>query len=200
MSPNDKPQFLALLQTIAEYFNQPLEEDVAFLYWHTLKDLPWEMVKQAFIAHLQNPTSGKWMPKAADILNQLQNENLQQGRVAWEKVEQAICHIGRYDDVAFDDPIIHIVIKRMGGWIKLCGSLRDELPIYRKRFEQLYQQVADQNLNSNEYPRFLAGLMSSSGTTPVLIGDQSKAKAIAKGDFKAGTAACQNLKLVQQDI
>lgn len=172
MRPNDKPQFFALLTSIAEYYRQPVHDDVSALYWHVLKDLPMEALKQAFISHLQDPTSGKWMPKAADILKQLQGKVSQRARLAWEKVEAAISRIGRYNDVAFDDPIIHVALKKMGGWSRLCDSLRDELPIYRKQFEQLYLEAHQDNLSPNDYPRYLPGELSKSGANPVLIGDQ----------------------------
>ena len=196
MDQNDKPPFLALLMTIAEYFRQPLGNDVSFLYWHTLKSLPWEAVKQAFVTHLQDPNAGRWMPKAADILKQLQGDVGRQAGVAWEKVEGAISRVGRYNDVAFDDPIIHMAIKSMGGWVKLCASLCDKLPIYRKHFEALYEQAAGSNLSDGEYPCYLAGVMSGSGAAPVLVGKQKQAQDVAKGVYKAREQARQKLKLV----
>ena len=47
--------------------------------------------------------------------------------------------MGHYDSVIFSDPLIHVVIKDMGGWIFLCQQSERELIFLQKEFERRYQ-------------------------------------------------------------
>jgi hypothetical protein len=35
--------------------------------------------------------------------------------------------VGAYQSVVFDDPLIHLVLEDLGGWIKICSTLIKDL-------------------------------------------------------------------------
>ena len=61
---------------------------------------------------------------------------------AWDKVEEALQRAGSYQRVAFDDPIIHLIISDMGGWIYWCRQTRQEISKKWPSFKRRYQHYA----------------------------------------------------------
>ncbi|MBR8748713.1 hypothetical protein IX317_000372 [Fusobacterium sp. DD29] len=51
---------------------------------------------------------------------------------AKKKIKDAIGLVGVYNSVAFDDPVIHLVIRDIGGWITLCKMDYEELESFLK--------------------------------------------------------------------
>jgi hypothetical protein len=110
---------------------------------------------------------------------------------AWSKVESAIRHIGSYNSIAFDDPLIHWVILDMGGWVKLCACSAKEMPFCANEFMKRYQACREGK--SSQHPKYLVGVIEhsnrSAGYTitgaqePVLMGNPSLALAV----FATGT-------------
>lgn len=79
------------------------------------------------------------MPKPADIIRHIDGDSENNAYKAWSKVESAIQHIGSYETIIFDDPIIHCVIVDMGGWTKLCSTLSKEMPFKTGEFVKRYR-------------------------------------------------------------
>lgn len=92
---------------------------------------------------------------------------------AKNKLERAIDSIGTYKTVAFDDPIIHLIIRDLGGWVKLGKMNRDD---YEKmlifEFPKLYKGYATRK--NADIPIILEGLAEDK--TINYIGDKEKAK------------------------
>ena len=112
-------EFTATLIKIGELYGKAISEILTDLYWQSLKGFEWQDVKQAFEAHIHNPDNGQYFPKPADLVRFIEGSGETKALQAWAKVEKAVTHVGAYQSIIFDDPLIHAVLEDLGGWIKL---------------------------------------------------------------------------------
>lgn len=181
MQQRDFDEFCEMLDLIAEQYGKTLSDGAKALYWQGLHDFDLSALKQAASRHLRNPDTGQFMPKIADFVRMLQGSTQDAALVAWAKVDQAVRRIGAYQDVVFDDPIIHRVIQDMGGWIGLGTKNEDEWPFVAKEFENRYRGFK-QRSEIPDYPGRLIGITNAHNEqkgfktdSPILIGNETKA-------------------------
>lgn len=187
MTHSDKPEFAALMAALGDYYARDISDAVIGMYWQGLQHYDLAAVRQALNRHMQNPDSGQFMPKIADIARMLGGTTQDAALVAWAKVDQAVRRVGNYADVVFDDPLIHRVLHDMGGWIALSTKTEDEWPFIAKEFENRFRGFRMRN-EKPEYPPVLIGIAGAHNRkenhalqAPILIGDQAKAKAVMAG-------------------
>jgi len=135
----DKQRFVKAITALHEYYGKDISSAVMELYWIGLCQHTNEELESAVMRHIANPDTGQWMPKVADLVKMMEGTTQDSAWQAWTKVERGISSAGTYRSVAFDDPIIHLVIDDMGGWIELCQTQAKEIPFIQKRFEQIYR-------------------------------------------------------------
>lgn len=185
---DERRKFASLLTALSDYYNTTLSKAVAGIYWEGLRQYDYEAIEKACWAHTQLPDeAGRWMPRNADIIKMIGGSTLDQAALAWSKVDQAIRTRGTWDDVAFDDAIIHRVIADMGGWVVL-GSKDDEAwPFVAKEFQTRYRSFRMRG-ETPDYPHRLTGMANAANAAngrpllpPILLGDLEKAKAVLKG-------------------
>jgi hypothetical protein len=91
---------------------------------------------------------------------------------ARNKILKAISSVGTYTTVAFDDPIIHLIIRDFGGWIKLGMKDMEELEnLLKWEFPKLYKAYAGRK--NSDIPLMLEG--RSDDKTVKYIGDKERA-------------------------
>lgn len=182
MHDTDKPRFADLLSDVMAYYGKDATDFMLSIFWDSLKRFDIEDVSRAFTVHAQNPDSGQFAPKVADIMRMIEGSTQTQGMLAWSKVQKAIRSVGKMRSVAFDDPLIHAVIYDMGGWYALCSCNDEDLPFKARDFEKRYQGYR----SSRELPEFQAYLVGGHEAdnrlngyaykpAPVLIGNPEKA-------------------------
>ncbi len=182
----DFDRFLTVLTGVSDYYGKPLSEGVQQLYWQGLAQYDIEAVEKALWDHTQNPDNGQFMPKISDLVRAMQGRTQDQAAVAWSKVDKAIRHVGTYQDVVFDDPIIHRVITDMGGWIWFGQQIEDEWPFVAKNFENRYRGYKLQGVVPDYYP-VLTGLANAQnqtngykGNPPMMIGNAKEAERVMR--------------------
>ncbi len=187
MRHEDKPQFAAMMNALAEYYSREISEGLIGMYWQGLEHYDLSAVREAMNRHMQNPDSGQFMPKIADISKMLGGSTQDAALRAWAKVDQAVRRVGTYADVAFDDPIIHRVLHDMGGWIALGTRNEDDWPFVAKEFENRYRGYRIQG-GAREYPPVMIGIAGAHNRKgghetqpPMLIGDADTARAVMAG-------------------
>jgi hypothetical protein len=115
--------------------------------------------------------------------------------------------VGTYQDVVFDDPIIHRVIEDMGGWISFGNKREDEWPFVQNHFENRYRGFVMRE-EIPEYQARLIGIANAQNAQngfpqnlPVLIGNREKAEAILNDGSNHVSlefqSAASNLKYLQ---
>lgn len=163
MQPNDRKNFVTLITGIADYYSKELSITSIGLYWEGLKQYDYPAIERALWQHTQNPDSGQFMPKIADVTKVLQGRTEDQAQLAWSKVDGAVRRIGVWADVAFDDPIIHRVLHDMGGWVRINSFEDENWPFVAKEFITRYRgfRISGQ---IPDYPKYLLGTASTHNT------------------------------------
>lgn len=183
-----KRKFAGLITALSDYYKSEISKAVLGIYWNGLNQYSYEAIEKACWAHTQlADEAGRWMPRNADIIKMIEGGTQDRGMLAWSKVDTAIRTRGTWDDVVFDDQVIHRVLADMGGWV-LVGSKDDkEWPFVGKEFQQRYRAYAQRG-GAPEYPAQLTGIANAQNQStgrpllpPILLGDPEKAKQVLKG-------------------
>ncbi len=183
MQNHDLIKFTAMLIGIGELYGRAISEMLTDIYWQSLKCFELQDVKRAFEAHINNPDGGQYFPKPADLVRFIEGSGETKALQAWAKVEKAITHVGAYQSIVFDDPLIHAVLDDMGGWIKLCATLAKEISFRANEFQKRYMIFVDKP--PERYPKYCCGFIeavNSKNGYPikprVFVGDLKKAKQV----------------------
>lgn len=175
-------EFVAFLTDVMSYYRSPATEFLLDVWWQACKGFDFGHVKRALRAHVADPQHGQFPPKVADVIRQLAGTAEDQGVAAWAKVHDAMARVGAYQDVVFDNPLVHAVIHDMGGWPRLCRTEVADLSYSQHRFLETYRSLAQRGL-SGGYPRVLPGERSPDADfvqrglpvpAPVLVGDPAQ--------------------------
>lgn len=183
-----KKRFATLLTHMADYYKSELSRSMLSIYWAGLRQYSYEAIEKACWAHTQLPDeAGRWMPRNSDIIKMMEGSTADQGALAWSRVDSAIRTRGTWDDVVFDDAVIHRVIADMGGWVLLGTKDDKEWPFVAKEFQQRYRSFRQRD-QIPEHPKRLTGIGNAVNVAnnmpllpPILIGDKEKAKAVLLG-------------------
>jgi hypothetical protein len=185
MKTNDIPQFTLMLVRLGELYSKNISELLTDIYWQALKGFELQDVEKALEAHIHNPDCGQYFPKPADVVRFIAGSGETRALSAWAVVEKAIHQVGSYQSIAFDDPLIHIVLEDMGGWIKLCSTTLHELPFRANEFQKRYMGFL--NKKTERHPSYLVGITETDNaknrfeiSPPLLIGDPEKAEKVIK--------------------
>ena len=202
MNPHDYDQFSQAMTATMELYGKPsLSEFSLSLWWGALECYTLAEVLGGLSRHVQNPDSGQFAPKPADVVRAIGGTTHDNSAMAWAKVDRAVRSIGGYEDVVFDDAYIHAAIEDMGGWVRVCTGHTDEgWPFVQREFENRYRGYATRR-SLHDYPRLLVGIANAANNRnglnpkhikpPRLVGDEKKAMAVyrsgsfeQKGQFK----------------
>lgn len=196
---DERRRFAALLTALSDYYKSEISKAVAGIYWQGLKQYDYEAIEKACWAHTQLPDeAGRWMPRNSDIIKMIEGSTVDQAAVAWSKVEGAVRTRGVYDDLIFDDALIHRVIADMGGWVKLA-SIPDEKDLHfaGKEFQTRYRAFRIRG-ELPDYPARLTGAGNAHNSAhnlpllpAILVGNQEKAKQVFKRGNVAGMLGMQ---------
>lgn len=185
----DQRKFAALISGLADYYKSEISKVVLRLYWEGLRQYDYAAIEKACWAHTQNPDTGMFMPKTADIIKMVAGRTDDQAKVAWAKVDRAIrSSPGVYSTVAFDDALIHRVLFDMGGWASLGSKSEDEWPFVAREFETRYRGYRMRS-DKPDYPPLMIGICAKQNSADsnvcrediFLIGNRSAAIAVLQG-------------------
>lgn len=188
MQKDDFERFGTVLTALSELYSKSLSQGAITLWWQALERFDFEQVSRAIRAHTEDAQSGQFMPKPADLIRVLEGTATQRAALAWGAVFDAMQRVGAYQDVVFDDPVIHAVVEDLGGWPKLCRGSASELSYLQHRFAESYR--AYRGRQSFEYPRRLVGDRSSDEMylrrglpppKPVVLGNVEQARLVYQG-------------------
>lgn len=192
MKNSPATRFAKALATLSEYYRTTLSEGVISLYWQGLRQYEIDQIEAAIGRHLQNPDTGQWMPKIADIVRMIEGTTQGAAAIAWGKVLRAIGSVGTYQSVCFDDPCIHLALGDIGGWVEAGKCPLDEQSFLQNRFEKAYRAYRSRGADLPPYPRYLPGICEiSNGAAghridpPLLVGEKTRAAAVLSGGSDA---------------
>lgn len=165
-------EFAALLAQVAEVYGKPrptsgvLKVFAAALNGYGLKE-----ISRALSVHVR---TSKFMPRPADLIELLEGTAEARAQTAWQKVMAAQRRCSGYCSVAFDDPLIHYSIERLGGWTELSEMMKKDKPFRERDFIAWYVKGERAGIGWKDVPSHLAGLHELSnrqcGKDPALLG------------------------------
>lgn len=176
---HDLLEFTATLVGIGVVYDKETSEQLIDIYWQALQRFELHEVKKAVEQHINNPDSGQYFPKPADLIKLIIGSSKQQALQAWSKVYKAILAIGAYQSVVFDDYLIHAIVSDMGGWVNLCLTSLKDLSFKAQEFQKRYMMLL--NKAPISYPKYCCGINVQAdhvNIEPLLIGDLVKAKEV----------------------
>jgi hypothetical protein len=174
MTATKQELFVNVLMNVGEVYDKEITKNMLNIYWKILKVYDLKDIQIAIQQHLLDPVEGRFFPKPAHILAMCQLSEKQSAKTAWDKIDRGIQEVGLYGRIAFDDPIIHIILTEMGGWVRWCRQTQDALerkwPAFRERY-QYYAKLP----TLPAYPPCLLGLINHP-TEPIIFisGDTKK--------------------------
>lgn len=141
-------------------------------------------------------------PQPSDIIKMIEGSAQDKSIFAWTKVIKAIKHVGAYQSVVFDDPIVHAVISDLGGWAAMCRVIDKELPFKAKEFQVRYNAYKGK---VDKYPAKLIGIADHSNSVdgfkegaPILIGNETKALQVLESGSSSPAIGFKRLELPKQ--
>jgi len=157
MTEHDFEAFAEVWSQALEIYNRSVTPGTIELVFRALERLELDEIRRALTLHIQSPDSGQYPPKPGDVIKFARGDSQSRTLQAWAKVERAIRSVGHYRDVAFDDPLIHAAIERIGGWPKVAMVESEKDMVWlRQRFEAQYRAYAVHR--PENWPAFLAGV------------------------------------------
>jgi|GEM_PF-2842383 len=129
-----------LVTILAEATGRSLSDAALMAYQVALSDVPLPALNAGFLRLLR---STKFMPSPAEIR---EAAGMASGDVpskdrpllAWEAVRRAIRRVGPNESPNFADPVIHAVLRSMGGWMQVCDWTTNEMPWRETDFKAGY--------------------------------------------------------------
>ena len=146
MKNEDKRAFFDLMMAAGEVYGREVTQPMAAIYFSALANVSIEQVQEAMMAHMQNPDSGQFFPKPADLIKQMTGTTKQQdaaiedkAAIAWACIERDIRRIGSYGTLKLDDKQALATVKAMGGWQSICQTETSKMEWKRKEFIRMYE-------------------------------------------------------------
>lgn len=196
MTDPDIPQLTEMLSALADLYRVKLSRPMLEIWIAAMRPYEIAAVRSALSWHATHGEAGQFMPKPADVVRHIEGSTQDRALGAWNKVFDAIRLVGPWTTVAFDDSLIHVVVRDMGGWQDLCMVTNDELPFKQREFITLYRSYAARGEIPVRIPR-LTGYADQenqkngyAAQPPALVGDRKRAASVATKAI-AGAGAAQ---------
>lgn len=147
------------------------------VYRTLLDDIPEELFVKGVTELLKSRPYAN-LPSPAEIREfclEMKEDQLQvRILTAKNKLKQAISSVGTYSSVAFDDPILHLIIRDCGGWCQLGRMQNDALENFLKwDFPKSYKAYVGRK--NTEIPTHFLGIERNEKEI-VYVGNEEQAK------------------------
>jgi len=185
MTPEEKPIWLETMTEVAANFNAKLTPPLINLWWRTMSNVTLEDFQRAMDYIVKNRVYTRTMPTLAEVGDAIRGGPAEdQAAVEAGKVWQAVCEVGPYEGVCFDDPVTQaVIIRHFGGWTDLCNSLTmDQQKWFIKDFVKAYAAFKRQKIS---HYGALAGC--SDVQKVAYVGDIEKARQIEAAEDECNT-------------
>ena len=217
MKREDYQQFATYLSGVMTLYRQETTEFTVRMWWRLCQRFTLAQFMQAMDAHVADAEQGRFAPMPAHIVKLLLGTHAEQAQLAWGKLYGAMVHVGAWQNVCFDDALIHRVVEDMGGWPRMCASKTTELGFLQTQFCKSYQAYALRQTAREvvHYVPVLTGLRDADDADDayeryglnvpgaVLVGDSLKCQAVmlAAGGFQKGDDQQANVEqLVNEQL
>ena len=189
MTNDDRKDFMEFWKSVMQDdYDKPISPVGLMRAFKNLERFEFADVERAVQIH-QNSEAGKFRVTPSHVVTILEGAGEILAARAYERLVNAVSTLGAYEDVVFDDPIIHAIVRDEGGWIKMCEITDKDLPFFKNRFLKLYMALKERRVF--DYPKMLTGISNAQNSgkldndgkpiaviPPSLVGDRDKAKQV----------------------
>jgi hypothetical protein len=185
MNKEDYSKFTEAYQAIYGFYGKEITTMMLSIAFAALMEYELVDIGKALQAHIKNPEAGKWPAKPADIIKYIDGGPGDRAEIALTSAYRSAQRCGSYESVCFGDPIIHNVIRDMGGWVAWCAIEEKERPFKHNEFRMRYAGAVSSG--RKDHPKYLPGLNEIGNSRkgfdefvkpPYMIGDEEKAKKV----------------------
>jgi len=164
MDESHRAEFAEVWGAAMALYGRRAEPAVLGLCFAALRAYELSDIRTALTRHVQDPDSGQYPPKPADVIRHLEGGTESRAMRAWSEVVRAVRHQGSYSSPEFTEPLIAQVLADMGGWIHLCETLMDEeMQFTAREFETRYLGYAVRGHSAPE-PKLIGRIEHSEQT------------------------------------
>lgn len=166
--------FLNAVELIETALQKKFNEKQLAIYYQLLQDLDDETFLLGIKRLLQERVYTN-IPSIADIreysLNIRESDLVARSRIAKNKLKEAVRQFGYCYNIVFDDPVLHLMVQDLGGWVGVCNMKEKDFYDYIKfDFDKVYSSFAKRE--NTGIPLLLNGGLDQK--TIVYIGDANK--------------------------
>ena len=155
MQPGDSREFQALITQALAFWKRDVTEFTLSVWWEACQPFTLEQIRKALTSHAMHPERGGFEPRPNDFVRELQGTFTDRALMAWGRVSRAMSEVGAYATVDFGDPVIHAVVRELGGWSLICRIPNDEQQFLQKRFCDFFRTYTTRGVD--EAPLALQG-------------------------------------------
>lgn len=145
MSNLDKKEFAEAFSATCLAYEKAFSPELAKLYMLDLAEYSTESVKRAFSRHRKDPERGRFFPKVADIVYQIEGTQKQKSESVESSAELQWASIMRAA-VNGSEPVnleleARSALRSLGGISKVGYTLEKDIPFLKKDFIALYKSI-----------------------------------------------------------
>lgn len=153
MTQKDFGRLVAVIRGVYQDKEFLAEREAAEIWYEMLKDIPYEQARAAVVKHSM---TNRWVPKIADIREQVVDIQTDKADWAdgWEQVMTAVRRFGYTNEKAALEslhPMAREAAKRLG-WQQICMTDADQLMTTRANFRMIYEKKSEQEKESAQLP------------------------------------------------
>mgnify|MGYP006969400431 CR=1 FL=1 len=135
MDSRDTERLRGLLSALFKSRQMAVDKDVILLWIRSFSGMTVDDVERGIIGYMQNSSDYP----TPELIRRHAGLSLEdRADVAWGIVRKAIQRYGGYRGVDFDDKLINVAIRNMGGWGQLCRSDPNQMVWRHREFTRQY--------------------------------------------------------------
>lgn len=187
MDNGDRREFGEMWRAVRAEYGQEVTKTGLSLAFAVLERFTLDEVKAGIAMHMSDTNNGQYKIQTAHVIANIEGRGDERAGVAWSKLYRAIGAVGSYSDAVFDDAIIHAIVEKEGGWIKVCLMVENDLKYMQARFNKQYVQLVSKS-GVFAYPKVLSGTINLDRKArgleldpPVTIGEVNQCRLVYRG-------------------
>jgi len=123
------------------------------LFKKIIGNYPEEKIKEMTMEMIKNRVYANF-PKISEMIEIIEGNKEVEMETAWLELKEKIFKEGAYETVTFKNSIIMSVVEALGGWVKVCDTLSDDMRWLKRDF-MIYYPIMKKRDN---HPKQLSGI------------------------------------------
>ena len=138
---------VSAVATVAELYERDLSREAYAIYARALEHVSLDDLLLAIHRHVTDVDAGRFMPRPAHLLAQLNRDSAGQAIRAWDVALEAIR--GKRKPSTIEDALTHQAVSALGGWHVLGRGREADTPKVAEAFMRHYRTLADERTDRN---------------------------------------------------